>query len=740
MRLILTVLSRSALSVCVIAPALTQQFVHQNNLLPGPHRWTEGVTAEDVDLDGDLDLMFAEGDGFTSAGAQRQCRLLINQFVPTGNLTFTDESVARLGTRLANGKNVISGDVNGDGWPDLLYVNAFNTQVPYLFINRGASQPGFFDMQSATRGLTEVYNGGGAAFGDLDDDGDLDLIISDSGSSYLGGGGGRPRMFRNDGNGFFTEDAASLNAPIKRAQMDVQLVDLDGDFDLDFFGPNRSSNTGGNHYLMLNDGTGVFTNVSNTLPGNSSTVYEAEVGDLDGDTDIDMFFVSLSGFNEGHIENTNPLGNPPNWSLGGSLSGSGDDNEVVLIDYDNDSDYDALIGSLSSREYLWRNNGNLNWSNAASQIQAVSDSTLDATVADLDNDGDYDLITAQGESNSAQWRSKVYLNTGSADTLPPVLVATDLPNASFPGWPAVFHVKIKDQVIDDGVNYVSARGLAAPLNGPGPLVSLQPSGFSVPQVTLGAGQTLLLQNGTASTQEFHLLGSFTDTITLVAGATIERILLSSGPWSLLAVSTGAQVIVNVTPAASAIEVLAQGGQQYRFSADPVLGGTTGLWAVECVFTDWAGNTMVLTDNFVAPGPLGTNYCSPAVQNSSGQPGSMSAIGSLAVADQNLTLMASQLPPGKFGYFLVSANQGLIVGPGGSQGNLCLGSPIGRFVSQVQNSGPTGSFSIVVNMNSLPTAPPVAILPGDTWNFTTWYRDVNPGSTSNFTDGLQLDFQ
>ena len=74
MRLILTVLSRSALSICVVAPALTQQFVHQNNLLPGPHRWTEGVTAEDVDLDGDLDLMFAEGDGFTSAGAQRQCR------------------------------------------------------------------------------------------------------------------------------------------------------------------------------------------------------------------------------------------------------------------------------------------------------------------------------------------------------------------------------------------------------------------------------------------------------------------------------------------------------------------------------------------------------------------------------------------------------------------------------------------------------------------------------------------
>ena len=70
---------------------------------------------------------------------------------------------------------------------DLLYVNAFNTQVPYLFINRGASQPGFFDMESAARGLTEALSSGGAAFGDRDDDGDLDLIISDSATPISAG-------------------------------------------------------------------------------------------------------------------------------------------------------------------------------------------------------------------------------------------------------------------------------------------------------------------------------------------------------------------------------------------------------------------------------------------------------------------------------------------------------------------------------------------------------------------------
>jgi hypothetical protein len=36
--------------------------------------------------------------------------------------------------------------------------------------------------------------------------------------------------------------------------------------------------------------------------------------------------------------------------------------------------------------------------------------------------------------------------------------------------------------------------------------------------------------------------------------------------------------------------------------------------------------------------------------------------------------------------------------------------------------------------------PVAILPGETWNFQAWYRDLNPGTTSNFTDGISITFQ
>ncbi|MEE8147906.1 MAG: FG-GAP-like repeat-containing protein [Longimicrobiales bacterium] len=172
-----------------LSPAGAQQFVHSPGLLPGPAHWTEGLACVDVDGDGDLDLCFAEGEGFATAGTKRQNVLLINQLVETGSLAFLDESVARLGQHLSNAKDVIAADVDGDGWVDLLYLNAFNIDTPFLYINQGPAQPGFFTLESAARGLTDIINAATAQFGDLDDDGDLDVIFNDSGPSFLGARG-----------------------------------------------------------------------------------------------------------------------------------------------------------------------------------------------------------------------------------------------------------------------------------------------------------------------------------------------------------------------------------------------------------------------------------------------------------------------------------------------------------------------------------------------------------------------
>ena len=140
--------------------------------------------------------------------------------------------------------------------------------------------------------------------------------------------------------------------------------------------------------------------------------------------------------------------------------------------------------------------------------------------------------------------------------------------------------------------------------------------------------------------------------------------------------------------------------------------------------------------------LGTNYCA-ANPNSTGVPAVMGASGSAIAAANDLTLEATELPPNSFCFFLTSQSQGFVQNPGGSQGNLCLGGAIGRFVGpgQIVNSGPAGAATLGVDLTLHPTPTgPVTIVAGETWNFTTWFRDSAGGApTSNFSDGLELQF-
>jgi len=144
------------------------------------------------------------------------------------------------------------------------------------------------------------------------------------------------------------------------------------------------------------------------------------------------------------------------------------------------------------------------------------------------------------------------------------------------------------------------------------------------------------------------------------------------------------------------------------------------------------------------GGVGTNYCGPAVPNSTGSSGTISGTGTTIVLNNDLGLVASNLPLNAFGYFLTSRTQGIVNQPGGSLGVLCLGGQIGRYTGpgQIQNSGATGSFSLLLNLTQTPTPTGfVAVAAGETWNYQTWHRDaVGGAAVSNFTNGLSVMFQ
>jgi len=152
-------------------------------------------------------------------------------------------------------------------------------------------------------------------------------------------------------------------------------------------------------------------------------------------------------------------------------------------------------------------------------------------------------------------------------------------------------------------------------------------------------------------------------------------------------------------------------------------GSNGKAAVDIGAREYAGER------------FGQTYCAPAVVNTSGRSGQIHAYGSAFAGANDFHLVASLLPSSQFGYFIASQTQGVVIGPGTSDGILCLGSPFKRLFPPVLNSGPGLSFILDLDLSAIPAIGSIGA--GETWNFQAWFRE--PGGRSNFTDGVLVNF-
>ncbi|MEO1696623.1 MAG: PQQ-binding-like beta-propeller repeat protein [Planctomycetota bacterium] len=137
-------------------------------------------------------------------------------------------------------------------------------------------------------------------------------------------------------------------------------------------------------------------------------------------------------------------------------------------------------------------------------------------------------------------------------------------------------------------------------------------------------------------------------------------------------------------------------------------------------------------------------CAAATANSTGDTGRLRAPGSPVVALDNLSLVADRLPPFQFVLFLNAQSSGSTANPGGSQGDLCLGGSIGRYVApgQIRRASPAGLATLQLDLDATPSgATLVPIAAGETWYFQAWHRDLVGGAaTSNFTGAVSVAFQ
>lgn len=187
---------------------------------------TLAVLLTDLDDDKDVDIFLVQG---TSSFDSRQNRILIND----GHGSFGDETATRLSQTMNNSAETDAADIDNDGDIDIIVANLGAEQ---LLVNDGH---GHFTDASAAHLPAPLVNmmediSAEARFFDVDRDGDLDILVgSENPFSRDPLGGAQNRLWINDSHGHFADETAARFPALSDASRDAKLGDVDGDGDLD---------------------------------------------------------------------------------------------------------------------------------------------------------------------------------------------------------------------------------------------------------------------------------------------------------------------------------------------------------------------------------------------------------------------------------------------------------------------------------------------------------------------------
>ena len=278
-----------------------------------------------------------------------------------------------LDTAVSGAWGVAQGDVDGDGDLDVLGTASLVNTIAWWrneTIHRSAAYPaaGMHTIQS-------VFNGASSAYAaDMDRDGDVDVL----GAKYNDGTIAWWENTAGDGSAWTEHVVGTPTNP-----RSLHVADLDGDGDLDVL-------AGWWHLDWWENTAGDGSAWTQHTVGSSFAAYSIDTADVDGDGDLDVLGAHLEGDTIAWWENT--AGNGSAWTQHVVSSTFADACSAHGTDVDGDGDVDMLGGMWYGSTFAW-------WENTAGDGSAWTQYTVDGAFsahstnsADVDGDGDMDLL------------------------------------------------------------------------------------------------------------------------------------------------------------------------------------------------------------------------------------------------------------------------------------------------------------------------------------------------------------
>ncbi|MFC2080546.1 FG-GAP repeat domain-containing protein, partial [Bacteroidota bacterium] len=298
------------------------------------------------------------------------------------------------------------GDYDNDGYLDILLTGS---GIAKIYHNNGDNS-----FTERTEIILPSVSGGSAAWGDYDNDGYLDFIITGMNDSYSD----ISKIFHNNGDNSFTEQTDIVLPGVSSSAVAWGDYDNDGYLDILLTGSSMSK-------IFHNNGDNSFTEQTNIiLPG----VYSGSVawGDYDNDGYLDFLLTGrIDSYNEiskiYHNNGDNSFSEQTDIVLPDIYYGS-----VAWGDYDNDGFLDILLTGYSISK-IYRNNGANSF---IEQTDIILPGVSYSSVAwgDYDNDGYLDILLT-GRDNSGSGISKIFHNNG--DNSFTEKTAIELPGVSY---------------------------------------------------------------------------------------------------------------------------------------------------------------------------------------------------------------------------------------------------------------------------------------------------------------------